>query len=657
MIEKKEKFGKYLLLEKLNSGGMAEVYLAKSTGASGIAKFVAVKRILPQYSDNPEYVTMFTDEAKIAVNLNHSNIVSYLDFGIENRQLYLVMEYVEGRNLRQILNKLAKSDKHLTLEQSVYVVKEAAAGLDHAHRCLDGSTGKPLNIIHRDMSPQNIMASFEGEIRIIDFGIAKAESQLETTRAGTFKGKFGYMSPEQAEGLPIDYRTDIFSLGIVLWELLANERLFAANNEIETLRKIRTCHIPSLKKNVPNMPQDLERICNRALAKDRGLRYQSCAEFHKDLNRFLNVQFPDFSVQDFSLEIKSYYADVVNDNRQKLVEYAKIESIEVPPPEPAKSVTNTDDPNQTLKINNTQNDPLDIKGLKENGDQAFEWEQEEHSGPNEETNKSMTAPEGKSRGSGLSHDHLTPSIRNKTITITQSHRKRVPVESGSKLFTFSKVAPLLIIIATGFGYIKRNEIFRDTGIVPQQVRAVVTAIQKVAFESEPKLTNRPVTNLSPPVPQETSYGLFIMTEPPGASLYINGELQDGVTPIKLQLAAQQQILLSIRKEGYLPQDKDLVLTSNQSLTTTMIKARMGYIDLNIMNGGNNPIVFINGQRIVDKLPLRKYAVPADTQLTIRVENPFARTYDETKIIVPADGRVPINLIPINRKVANDSKKE
>jgi len=303
---------------------MAEVFLARGTGAGGIGKFFAVKRILPQYADSPEFIDMFKDEAKIAINLNHSNIVSIHEFGVEKGIFYLVMDYVEGRNLRQILNKMKKSSLQFSMDQIVYIVKEVAAGLDHAHRCIDGSTGKPLNITHRDMSPQNLMVSFEGEVKIVDFGIAKAESQLETTRAGTLKGKFGYMSPEQAEGQPVDLRTDIFSLGIVVWELLANDRLFVANNEINTLRKIRDCQIPSLRKINPNIHTELERIVQKALARDRNLRYQTGAALHRDLNRFLNRQYPDFSPQDFSVFIKSVFADEILSLRKRLVEYSKV---------------------------------------------------------------------------------------------------------------------------------------------------------------------------------------------------------------------------------------------------------------------------------------------------------------------------------------------
>jgi serine/threonine protein kinase len=319
-----EHFGKYILLEKLATGGMAEVWLARATQAGGIAKFVAVKKILPQYSDNPEFMQMFKDEAGIAMSLSHSNIVSIYGYDQHKEQLYLVMDYVEGRNLRQILNKMKTATAKFAVSQIVYIIKEVAAGLDHAHRCLNSATGKPLNITHRDMSPQNVMVSFEGEVKIVDFGIAKAESQVENTKTGTLKGKFGYMSPEQAEGLPTDLRTDIFSLGIVLWELLANDRLFIANNEINTLRKIRECQVPSLSKINPNIHPELERITNKALTRDRNLRYQTSAAMHRDLSRFLNKHDPEFTPHDFAVFIKTLYTDEILDTRKKLVEYSKV---------------------------------------------------------------------------------------------------------------------------------------------------------------------------------------------------------------------------------------------------------------------------------------------------------------------------------------------
>lgn len=323
MSQNYEYFGKYILLEKIATGGMAEVWLARSPSTAGIGRFVAIKKILAQFSDNPEFLQMFKDEAAIAMNLSHSNIVSIFEFGQEKSQLFLVMDYVEGRNLRQILNKMKAAQQKFSFDQIIYVIKEVAAGLDHAHRSLNSATGNPLNITHRDMSPQNVMVSFEGEVKIVDFGIAKAEMAMESTKAGTLKGKFGYMSPEQAEGQQTDLRTDIFSLGIILWELLANDRLFIANNEINTLRKIRDCQVPSLTKINPNVSPELERIVQKALTRDRNLRYQTAAAFHRDLNRYLNRQYPDFSPHDFSVFIKTLYTDEILKNRKKLIEYSK----------------------------------------------------------------------------------------------------------------------------------------------------------------------------------------------------------------------------------------------------------------------------------------------------------------------------------------------
>lgn len=355
-----------MLLEKLATGGMAEVFLARGTGAGGIGKFFAIKRILPQYADSPEFIEMFKDEAKIAINLNHSNIVSIHEFGVEKGQFFLVMDYVEGRNLRQILNKMKKSALQFSVDQIVYIIKEVAAGLDHAHRCIDGGTGRPLNITHRDMSPQNVMTSFEGEVKIVDFGIAKAESQIETTRAGTLKGKFGYMSPEQAEGQAVDLRTDIFSLGIVLWELLANDRLFVANNEINTLRKIRDCQIPSLRKINPNIHAELERIVQKALARDRNLRYQTGAALHRDLNRFLNRQYPDFSPQDFAVFIKSVFADEILSLRKRLVDYTKINPVQ------SSSRANADNFDDRTSLLDTNTNSLIVSNSQIEGDEVMD---------------------------------------------------------------------------------------------------------------------------------------------------------------------------------------------------------------------------------------------------------------------------------------------
>jgi serine/threonine protein kinase len=390
-----ESFGKYILLEKLAVGGMAEIYLARSSGASGVGKFVAIKRILPQFTEQTEFIDMFKDEAKIAVNLSHANVVSIYEFGLVKNSFFLAMDYIEGRNLRQILNKMKKSSLSFSIEQVLYIVKEVAAGLDHAHRCIDANTGKPLNIIHRDMSPQNVMVSFEGEVKIVDFGIAKAETQLETTRAGTLKGKFGYMSPEQAEGQPVDLRTDVFALGIVLWELLANDRLFVANNEVNTLRKIRDCQVPSLRKINPNIAPELERIVGKALAKDRNLRYQTAAAFHRDLSRFLNRQYPDFSPQDFSVFVKTLFAGEILESRKKMVDFARIDLNRQTKEEVARAESARPTYENTV-VTNTQDTMSSTQADEDTGEASvsgIDFENPDHDKPTpKQTQPSVTKP-------------------------------------------------------------------------------------------------------------------------------------------------------------------------------------------------------------------------------------------------------------------------
>ena len=380
-----ERFGKYILLEKIAAGGMAEVYLAKSAGAHGVNKFLAIKRILPQFSTNEEFIQMFQEEAKVSVNLNHSNVVSIYDFGMENNQFYIVMEFVEGRNLRQIINELKKNNKSLKIEEAVYITKEAAAGLDHAHRCTDQKTGRPLNITHRDMSPQNIMISFEGEAKVIDFGIAKqSEGDKEETRAGTLKGKFAYMSPEQAEAEDVDPRTDVFALGIILWELLANDRLFTGSNENAILRKVRECQIPSIRKINPLVPVELERIVTKALSKERNNRYQTAANLQKELNRFLNTQYPDFSPQDFSKTIIECFRNAFQEGRDKLVTYSKVDvpvSFTDSVKTPEKSNFEQNLPEQQKNLNQALNLSTDLPPVPESNNTLKNKTEHEHINP------------------------------------------------------------------------------------------------------------------------------------------------------------------------------------------------------------------------------------------------------------------------------------
>jgi len=317
-----KKFGKFKLLKQIARGGMAEIFLGCSGSVESSHKFVVIKRILLSHSHNKEFNRMFQNEGKIAVNLGHSNIGSIYEFGMENNQYFICMEYISGRNVRQLVKKLKSQKQKLSAAVCAYIIKYACNGLDYAHNCTDNVTGQPLNIIHRDISPQNIMVSFSGDVKIIDFGIAKIDDS-EATRAGVLKGKFEYMSPEQARGKSLDRQTDIFSLGNVLWELLAGKKLFTGSNEIQLLKKIRDCRIPDLKKLNSNVPNRLVDIVKKALSANKNLRYKTAVEMGNDISIFLNKTYPDFTHSNFSTFIKELYVEEILEERQNLKIYSQ----------------------------------------------------------------------------------------------------------------------------------------------------------------------------------------------------------------------------------------------------------------------------------------------------------------------------------------------
>jgi serine/threonine protein kinase len=270
------RFGKYLLLESIATGGVAQLFLGKITGLQGFEKLVAIKMILPHLSGEKDLVKAFIDEAKLAALLSHPNIVQIYDFGLMEDSYFIAMEYLFGKDLRHIFQKAREKEAPLSLEHALYITARICSGLGYAHKLTD-LQGKPLHLIHRDISPQNILITYGGEVKIVDFGIAKAAGQSSTTQHGSIKGKVAYMSPEQASGEIIDQRTDIFSTGILLYEMLTQKRMFTGDT-MEILDKVRKRDFEPPEKAMENLPPALYKILDRALAKDVNQRYQFCGE-------------------------------------------------------------------------------------------------------------------------------------------------------------------------------------------------------------------------------------------------------------------------------------------------------------------------------------------------------------------------------------------
>jgi serine/threonine protein kinase len=284
------RFGRYSNLEPLAKGGMAQIYKARS--ASGRA--FTLKKILKDYSENADFVQMFLEEAKLSLSLKHPNIVRVLDFGQLDGSYFLAMEYVFGRDVSALLKKCAESRIYIPLEVVCHIIYQCCLGLDYAHNMRD-SFGNALHIVHRDISPPNVLISYNGEVKILDFGIAKAISgtaRREETRSGVLKGKFSYMSPEQASGKPIDAQSDIFSLATVFYELLTTRNLFYMPDEIETLERVRKAQVQPPSKVRKDIPGDLDKIILKGLALKTKTRFQSCAEMAEAIQRFLQSYYP-----------------------------------------------------------------------------------------------------------------------------------------------------------------------------------------------------------------------------------------------------------------------------------------------------------------------------------------------------------------------------
>jgi serine/threonine protein kinase len=292
-IDKPQIFGKYLLLERIALGGMAEIFKAKTEGVGGFEKLLVIKRLHPAYSANADFIDMLIDEAKITVQLNHPNIGQVFDLGRVSDTYYIAMEYLDGCDLASLLQRCSEQGRMVPVEAACFIGQELLNGLDYAHR-KTGPDGKPLGVIHRDVSPQNVLLSYEGEVKLIDFGIAKARTRAHATEAGIIKGKFCYMSPEQARGEVLDPRTDVFSAACVLYEMLTGSLVYHADSDSALMRRIRRAEFDPPRVHRPDLPIVLENILLSGLTRDRNQRHAGAAHFAKELQKFLFARGADF---------------------------------------------------------------------------------------------------------------------------------------------------------------------------------------------------------------------------------------------------------------------------------------------------------------------------------------------------------------------------
>lgn len=320
-----ETFGQHLFLKRLAAGGMAEVFLSRPVSHVGNGRVQVVKRILPHVANNSMFRNMFQSEIQVIMGFNHPQIVQLHDFGEINGQPYISMEYIEGKNLKELISKCTERKEYIPVPMVLSLAIQGASGLSYAHTFVNKVTGDTVNAIHRDISPHNLILSYEGNLKVIDFGIAKAASGMqEPTRAGTIKGKIAYLSPEQINGQNIDARSDIFALGIVVWEMLTLRRPFhkAGDSDGAIISRIDNCDQHLMPPSLINaeVPKEVDEVVMKAMKRNPDERYATASDFQMALRQVMMKFFPDYTYADTGKKIRSLFAEEIESERKELRE-------------------------------------------------------------------------------------------------------------------------------------------------------------------------------------------------------------------------------------------------------------------------------------------------------------------------------------------------
>ena len=585
-------FGKYRLLKQIARGGMAEIFMACIGSIKSAPKFVVIKRIIYTQSKNTEFNQMFQNEGRIAANLNHSNIASIHEFGVENGQYFICMEYISGQNLRQLVKKLISQKRQLSVEECAYIVRSACLGLDYAHNCTDSVTGQPFNIIHRDISPQNIMISFNGDIKVIDFGIAKIDDS-EATKVGVLKGKFEYMSPEQVRGRVLDRQTDIFSMGSILWELLAGKKLFTGSDPLQILKKIKSCNVPNLKSLRPELPDRIVEIVNRALHVNKNLRYTTMDEFGNDLSVFLNKQYPHWTQNHFSSFIKTVYTEEIleernnlklcaqkleaNGNQQKkwsfLSRSSRAEDMQMGGNTFMSNPDEMNDAGVTRTMTQHESERTDATNVagsitKTEFDDSLEKETPLKKPKLVNTNEYFKANSVQTSSNKEAFQHYNPYTA--SALISGSGRR---LQRKKPIIKYTTYALFIAVLFIGGFYLFKSGVIKE---FPQLTEINLFKILEgggrgIATDPSEETVSPPVVQpVSPPVvtpppkvkSQPAVRSVFLDTDPSGAQFYVDGDQKiSGVTPIVQKFPTDRKFKLTLKKAGFL--DKTVVVTPEQ----------------------------------------------------------------------------------------------
>lgn len=635
-------FGKYFLVDRIATGGMAEIFKAKSYGRGGFENLLVIKRILPHVGANEDFVDMFVDEAKVSVALQHPNIVRVYDFGQILENYYIAMECVEGKDARNVLRKLAKTQRFLPVEFAAFIAHETCRGLYYAHTKVDAH-GQPFGIVHRDISPSNVLCGYEGQVKIADFGIAKAASNAYQTRDGVLKGKFEYMSPEQAEGKPLDARSDQFAVGILLWEMLTGHRLFKTDNDIATLKKIQAVDVEPPTALRPDVPDQLEQIVMRALSADPDHRFPDAAAMADALRVVMAPEAPDVVGQRFSAWVMDLFAEEIAEERDRLEQNSAVaarlraEAARTPGGSPGRHEADWEG-GQTTSMK-----PASSRVLAPPSDAPRLW-------PVILLLLAMLAGTvglavaGVVVVVGLQGEAAGPSA---AIDILVEPDARVYVDG-----TLRGTGSTLVVSRLEPGeHVLRLE---AAGHEPVEERLVLSEGQALRYERVLHPLATPSDAVEQPVPSDTpdpgprpvaAPSLVIDTTPSGATVTVDGVVV-GRSPVTWRGRPDQEVRVRLEADGHTPVDATVRLGASgpTRLTRELPVADVPGSLTVLLVGGGWANVHVDGVALSKTAPLRDHPLGVGSH-DVRVENPALGIDHTERVVVGSGASVTVRAAP------------
>ncbi len=569
-------FGRYELLKRLAGGGMGEVYLARQRGLAGFSKLLVIKTLLPHLCEDEEFIHMFQDEARITAQLIHPNICQPFEFDRVDGTYYIAMEYLRGEDVRRLWKAATLSGLTVPTPLICRIISDAASGLDFAHNLKDAH-GEPFGIVHRDISPQNILVTFEGGVKLIDFGVAKAQGRLTHTRTGALKGKYSYMSPEQVNGESVDHRTDIFALGIVLYELLTSVRLFKADSDVSTIDRVKRAVIPKPSSVNPSLPPGLDAIVLKALDRDATQRFQSAQEMRLALEDWLMEERKPASSAHLAEFLKRVYKERLELEARHGPMLGEPEPASMPHPGAHRPPSMPNLPRAASAPGQAASDSLPFPFDAPPSPQEPRAPADAH-GPDQTRNE--RTPSQPSRGTNPGSE---PSSQKSVIDLSM-----IQTESSSGPFRGKKGRRVLV--------------------------AVGSAIAIVGFSIFLLRPREPAPHELLPAQAQLS----LATDPPGARVSIDGR-QVGTSPHEVSLAAGKSVRIGAQLDGYEPVERVLELAAGpQRVVLPLLRSAAPQVSLLIKSDPENAEVS-DGARIVGRTPFNWTATKGEQRtLTFRL---------------------------------------